>query len=459
MAQKLNTAPPKGSRDFLPGDVRRREHVLSVVRRVYSRYGFEPLETPTMERLETLLGKYGDEGDQLIFRVLHRGETLRSVLAAGKTIEERDLADSGLRYDLTVPLARVYAEHQAELPRFFKRYQIQPVWRADRPAKGRFREFYQCDVDIIGSDSLVCEVEVTSALSEVLDELGFKDAVIRLNHRDLLSGLIEASGIPKELEITAITALDKLDKIGAEGVQKELEGRGVTTAAAQALLQKAALAATATSNDSLLAALAEAVKGSTAGEKGVAELRQLLAYAASAPCRSHLKVDASLARGLSYYTGPIFEIQVPDLAGSLGGGGRYDNLIGMFLGRRVPAVGFSLGLERILVVMEERKMFPPLDAGAEVMVLRVEEATTPETLKVASALRAAGISTELYPNVDKLGRQFQYAAERGAKLAVFIGARERDAGTVAVKVLATQQQSEQKQPELARAVLGLLGRG
>ncbi|HEY3447413.1 MAG TPA: histidine--tRNA ligase [Myxococcales bacterium] len=460
MANKINTAPPKGSRDFLPGDVRRREFVLDVVRRVYRKYGFDPLETPAMERLETLMGKYGDEGDQLIFRVLHRGETLRSVLENGKPVLEKDLADTALRYDLTVPLARVYAEHQAQLPRYFKRYQIQPVWRADRPAKGRFREFYQCDVDIIGSESMVCEVEVTSALSEILETLGFKDAVIRLNHRSLLSGLIEASGVPAALEVTAITALDKLDKIGPDGVQKELEGRGISPEAAQALLKRAALSTSASSNDALLGLLADAVRGSASGEKGLAALRELLAYSANAPCGPRLKLDPSLARGLSYYTGPIFEIQVPDLAGSLGGGGRYDNLIGMFLagGRKVPAVGFSLGLERILVVMEERKMFPPIDAGAEVMFLRVEEETTADTLRAVTTLRSAGVAVELYPDVDKRGRQFQYGSERGCKLGVFLGAQERDAQVVGIKDLKTLEVSQVPAAELAARVLRLLGR-
>ncbi|MGC4000162.1 MAG: ATP phosphoribosyltransferase regulatory subunit [Anaeromyxobacter sp.] len=249
---KENTAPLKGSRDFLPEDVRRREHVLQVVRDVYGRYGFEPLETPAMERLETLLGKYGDEGDQLIFRILHRGAELgrsldkvRGQPAAASADEARatfkrdelSLADSALRYDLTVPLARVVAEYQSKLPKFFKRYQIQPVWRADRPAAGRFREFYQCDVDIVGSKDLVCEVEVASAVCEVLDRLGFDDYRIRLNHRALLRGVIEAAGIPVEHEVLAITELDKLGKVPPAEVQAALEQRGVAPAAAAKLLE------------------------------------------------------------------------------------------------------------------------------------------------------------------------------------------------------------------------------
>lgn len=471
MAQKQNTQPPKGTRDFLPRDVRRREHVLKTVRAVYNRYGFEPLETPAMERLDALLGKYGEEGDQLIFRILERGaelgRALDKIVEEGKTTtdgrafhkaSERRLAEMALRYDLTVPLARVVAEYQNDLPKFFKRYQIQPVWRADRPAKGRFREFYQCDVDIVGSESLLCEVEVASAVAEVLDGLGFDDYRIRINHRQLLFGMIEASGIAREQEVEAITALDKLDKIGAEGVTQELASRGIAEGAAAALLERAQLASKFADNESLLAALATSLEKSESGTRGVKELQQLLAWAKDAPCGRRLQVDPSLARGLSYYTGPIFEVAVKDLAGSLGGGGRYDNLVGMFLGRPIPAVGFSLGLERILVVMEERNMFPALDAPAEVMVFRIEEQTTSETLRLLHAIRAGGIAAELYPNVDKLGKQFQYAQARGAKVVAFIGAKERDAGEVAFKVMESQQQSAGKLADPLATLKPLLGR-
>jgi histidyl-tRNA synthetase len=468
---KENTAPLKGTRDFLPQDVRRREHVLAVVRDVYGRYGFEPLETPAMERLETLLGKYGEEGDQLIFRVLHRGAELGRALdkvrarPGAASVEEaraafkRDelaLGDSALRYDLTVPLARVVAEHQGELPRFFKRYQIQPVWRADRPAAGRFREFYQCDVDIVGSKDLVCEVEVASAVCDVLDRLGFDDYRVRLNHRALLRGIVEASGVPLEREVEAITELDKLGKVSPSEVQAALEQRSVPAPAAARLLEIAAGAGAAQGEGALLEALAGAVASSEAGRRGIAELRQLLALAAHAPCGRRLRLDPSLARGLSYYTGPVFEVQVPDLAGSLGGGGRYDDLIGMFLRQPLPAVGFSLGLERILVVMAERGMFPDLSAAAPVMVLRLEEATTADTLRVASALRSAGIPSELYPNVDKLGKQLQYAEARGARLVAFVGGREQAAGQVALKVMATQQQHLVSQASLVSTAKELL---
>ncbi len=472
---KENTAPLKGTRDFLPQDVRRREHVLAVVRDVYGRYGFEPLETPAMERLETLLGKYGEEGDQLIFRVLHRGAELGRALdriraragspaasleeaRAGFKRDELSLADSALRYDLTGPLARVGAEYQGQLPRFFKRYQIQPVWRADRPAAGRFREFYQCDVDIVGSRDLVCEVEVASAVCEVLDRLGFDDYRVRLNHRGLLRGIVEASGVPLEREVEAITELDKLGKVSPDEVQAALEQRGIAPGAGARLLEIALGAGAAQDDRQLLDALGTAVAASETGKRGVAELRQLVALAAHAPCGRRLRLDPSLARGLSYYTGPVFEVQVPDLAGSLGGGGRYDDLIGMFLRQPVPAVGFSLGLERILVVMAERGMFPDLAAAAPVMVLRLEEATTAEALRIAAALRGAGIATELYPNVDKLGKQLQYAESRRARLVAFVGTRERDAGQVALKVMATQEQQVVSEAALVARARELLER-
>ncbi len=519
---KENTAPLKGTRDFLPQDVRRREHVLAVIRDVYGRYGFEPLETPAMERLETLLGKYGEEGDQLIFRVLHRGAELGRALdkirgrsgdgsmgdavraeeqadepaparqrapdaergfAAGSDLEraggpggpasgpprhndaraafKRDelvLGDSALRYDLTVPLARVVAEYQGKLPRFFKRYQIQPVWRADRPAAGRFREFYQCDVDIVGSKDPICEVEVASAVCEVLDRLGFDDYRVRLNHRALLRGIVESAGIPLDHEVNAITEIDKLGKVEPAEVQAALEQRGIPATAAARLLE-IALGTDGAQDLVLLDRLDGTVATSEAGRRGVAELRQLVALAAHAPCGRRLRLDPSLARGLSYYTGPVFEIQVPDLAGSLGGGGRYDDLIGMFLRQPLPAVGFSLGFERILVVMAERGMFPDLSAAAPVMVLRLEEATSPDALRAAAALRKAGIPTELYPNVDKLGKQLQYAESRGAKLVAFVGGREQAAGQVALKVMATQQQHVVAQEALVPTARELLGIG
>jgi histidyl-tRNA synthetase len=411
-------------RDFLPQDVRRRDYVINVVEDIYRRYGFQPLETPALENIETLTGKYGEEGNKLIFKVLRRGEHESS--------GETDLA---LRYDLTVPLARVVAEHRGKLPKFFKRYQIQPVWRADRPARGRFREFYQCDVDIIGSRTMVVEVELCAAVSDVLLRLGFNDFVLRINHRRVLSGLLETGGVPAPLEGQALVALDKLDKIGRDGVQRELEQRGIASAAAERLL--ALFDAGSTLNR-----VREALQGHPDGAAGVEELDRILALGAATSAGPHLRFDASLARGLSYYTGAIMEITVPDLAGSLGGGGRYDGLIGMFLGEAVPACGFSLGLERILVVMTERAMFPEeVDgAAADVLVTLFEGEDVAEALRLARDLRTAGVRVEVYPEPDKLGKQFKYAAAAGIPHVAVMGGDERASGVVKIKDMKSGEQ-------------------
>src|SRR6185295_913172 len=350
----MSTKPPSGTRDFLPDEIRRREYVIGVVRDVYEKYGFEPLETPAFENIETLLGKYGEEGNKLIFKILKRGEH-----------EHTGEADLALRYDLTVPLARVVAQYQNELPRFFKRYQIQPVWRADRPARGRFREFFQCDIDALGTTSTLVEVEILSAVSEVLQRLGFGDFIVRLNHRELLIALLKAAGIPPPLQDAALVAIDKLDKVGREGVEKELAGRGVPADVAGSCLDLFGL----DFPEGMRAKLRDDERALYAINQ-LAEIRDMASTTAATAGRgNNIQIDPSLARGLSYYTGTIMEINVPDLAGSLGGGGRYDGLVGMFLGRDVPACGFSLGLERIIVVMTERKMFPADVAGGGVDAL------------------------------------------------------------------------------------------
>ena len=415
------TRPARGMRDFLPDDVRRREHVIGVVEDVYRRYGFEPLETPALENIETLTGKYGEEGNKLIFKVLRRGEHESS--------GETDLA---LRYDLTVPLARVVAEHRGKLPKFFKRYQIQPVWRADRPARGRFREFYQCDVDAIGSRSPLVEVEMLSAVSEVLQRLGFTDFTIQLNHRELLTALLNGAGIDAALHATALVAIDKLDKIGRDGVRDDMTARGVGRESAETTL----------SAFEDLAAFETLVRREERGAAANQNILEILRLAEATAARGHVKLTPRLARGLSYYTGAIMEVAVPDLAGSLGGGGRYDGLIGMFSGEQIPACGFSLGLERILVVMTERNMFPPdlASAAADVMVTLFEGEPVEEALKLAADLRSAGLRVDVYPEPDKLGKQFKYAASRGVKFVTIEGGDERARGLVTVKNMTTGEQ-------------------
>lgn len=433
---ELNTAPLSGMRDFLPLDVLRRNYVLDVVHRVYQRYGFEPLETPTMERLSTLLGKYGEEGDQLIFRVLKRGEKLTEALADHPT--EENVADAGLRYDLTVPLARVVAQYRADLPRVFKRYQIQPVYRADRPAKGRFREFFQCDVDVVGSTSPTVEAEVLAAGAQILQELGFgvdHPFTLRINHRSILRGLMETAGVPPTLEDSALVAIDKLDKIGLEGVRDELDTRGITHPVANILLDTMQAAPTE-SNTAMLAWLGDVLGESKLGSQGVAGLKEVAALCAHGPAAAYLRVDPYLARGLSYYTGPIFEVDFPGFSGSGGGGGRYDDLVGMFSGQSIPACGFSLGLERILLLMEEQGMFPPRLAGQpQALVTLYDAQTTGPSLRLAHRLRAAGLRVDVYPDADRYGRQFKYADERKIRYALLLSPRELEAGVVAVKDL------------------------
>jgi histidyl-tRNA synthetase len=450
------TQPARGMRDFLPEDVRKREYVIGVIKDVYERYGFEPLETPAAENIETLMGKYGEEGNQLIFKILKRG-----------VHESTGEADLALRYDLTVPLARVVAEYREKLPKFFKRYQIQPVWRADRPARGRFREFYQCDVDVLGSRSMVVEAEICAAAAEVLTKLGFNDFCIRINHRKVLTGILGVAGIALENHDPALIALDKLDKIGREGVQNELVSRGVDSVAAQRLLEffteltaleHAAEIATGEDPDKKQRALNKAVLGrivefvgdNEMGSSGVTELQSILDFTAAAGIETKVRVDPSLARGLSYYTGAIMEISVKDLAGSLGGGGRYDNLVGMFAGHDIPACGFSLGLERILVVMSEREMFPQNlgSSPAEVMVAIWNEESVGDSLKLAQELRAAGLRVDLYPDADKLGKQFKYASSREVPFVAVVGDEERARGEVAIKDLRSGEQRSVKRAEL-----------
>ena len=422
-----STKPPSGTRDFLPDDVRRREHVIGIVRRAYERYGFEPLETPAFENIETLLGKYGEEGNKLIFKILRRGEH-----------EQSGEADLALRYDLTVPLARVIAQYQNELPKFFKRYQIQPVWRADRPARGRFREFYQCDIDSIGSTSAGVEVDQISAVSDVLLQLGFSDFTLRLNHRGVLYGLLAGAGVGAAQHGDALIALDKLDKIGPDGVAREFNARGIPESVAVRCLEQFSVPPGERPDDTIRR-LGEML-GSD--DRSVANLRQITTLAAATSAGDKLRIDLNLARGLSYYTGAIMEIVVPDLAGSLGGGGRYDNLVGMFLGRDVPACGFSLGLERSIVVMTERNMFPDsvVRGSVDVMVTLWNDDSRADALALASEMRGAGLRVDIYPEAEKLGKQFKYASSRNVPFVAIVGDDERATGMVSIKDLRTGDQ-------------------
>jgi histidyl-tRNA synthetase len=461
------TQPARGMRDFLPADVRKREYVIGVIKEVYERYGFEPLETPAVENIETLMGKYGEEGNQLIFKILKRGEH-----------EKTGEADLALRYDLTVPLARVVAQYQNELPKFFKRYQIQPVWRADRPARGRFREFYQCDVDVLGSKSMVVEAELIAAASDALIRLEFSNFMIRLNHREVLTGILEVAGVPKEKHGDALVSLDKLDKIGEEGVLQDFKERKVMfDEAAKKIVQlfldvSVGIVADAYSkaerglediltpaeakamNGAILSRLKEFIGSNEVGSNGLRELREIIELLSASGIVSKTEISPSLARGLSYYTGAIFEIAVPNLKGSLGGGGRYDNLVGMFLGKDIPACGFSLGLERIIVVMSERNMFPAelLSSPADVMVTIWNEDSVSESLALATELRSKGLRVDLYPEADKMGKQFKYASSRSIPFVAIVGDDERARGEVAVKDMKSGEQRSVKRGDVADAI-------
>lgn len=435
-------------RDFLPAEVRKRNYVIGIIREVYEKYGFEPLETPSVENLETLTGKYGEEGNQLMFKILKRGEKLQQELAEGKIKSENELSDLALRYDLTVPLARVVANYRNELPKFFKRYQIQPVWRADRPAKGRYREFYQCDVDAIGSTSMITEAELISAVSEILERIGFSDFTIRINHRDILRGMLNAVRIEEAKHTDALVALDKLDKIGKDGVLKEFAMRGIDENAGVKLLDLFETLESA-GNSQTLERLSEFMSGQETGQKGVNEISQILKFSE----RKNIKVDPSLARGLSYYTGAIFEVVLTsgDFQGSIAGGGRYDGLIGMFGKEQIPAVGFSIGLERILFVMEERGMFPAeLTASpADVMVTLWNEESAAESLKLAGELRSKNLRVLVYPEADKLGKQFKYADSLKIPYVCVLGDAELAEGKVTLKNMRTGEQTTASRAEIA----------
>jgi histidyl-tRNA synthetase len=465
------TQPARGMRDFLPSDVRKREYVIKIIKEVYESYGFEPLETPSVENLETLTGKYGEEGSQLIFKILKRGEKLD--LSQG----EKGLSDLALRYDLTVPLARVVANYKNDLPKFFKRYQIQPVWRADRPARGRFREFYQCDVDTIGSKSMLVEAEQISAVCEILERLGFKDFVVRINHREILNGMLNVAGIPSEKHIDALTTIDKLDKIGIEGVERELHSKGFIGNKIKDLLGFLLLASNENNRISLHEIANFFNDGNMKRAIGHFELEQIRLLLNEILELKYFRIDPSLARGLSYYTGAIFEVGLSrlDFTGSLGGGGRYDGLIGMFGKEEIPACGFSLGLERILVVMEERGMFQKLiDEGklkldsADVMIalrhprkddgiMSQRETTTliklpEEAVKLARELRKQGLRVLVYPEADKLAKQFKYADSINIPFVCVLGESELAENKVTLKNMQTGERETLSREEIAEKV-------
>ncbi len=396
----------KGTRDFLPAQMIRRNYVIKIITEIFEKYGFEPLETPTIEMWETLSGKYGEEGDRLTYRFTDRGDR-----------------EVGLRYDLTVPLARVVAMYP-QIPKPFKRYQIQPVWRADKPQKGRFREFYQCDIDTIGSPSVLADAELLAVNFEILTRLNFEAFVMRINSRKVLTGIVEAAGLDQSRAIQVFRAIDKLDKIGFAGVTPLLQEEGLPAEAVQSILDILRIEG---DNAERLDRAKVLLASSETGRAGLAEIEELLGFlrAFGIP-EANFLFDLCLARGLDYYTGPIFEtvVEKPRI-GSITGGGRYDHLIAMFSGQEQPATGSSIGLERIITVMEELDMFPEnLTTPTQVLVTVFAPETLKYSIRIAQTLRRAGINTDLYTGSSKLRGQFGLANDRGIPVVIIAGPDE-----------------------------------
>jgi histidyl-tRNA synthetase len=436
---------PKGTRDFSPQEVAKRGYIISVLKKNFEKFGFQPIETPTFENLETLMGKYGEEGDRLIFKILNSGDYLAK--ADEKLLSEKNsqkltsqISEKALRYDLTVPFARYVVQHQNEIDFPFKRYQIQPVWRADRPQKGRFREFYQCDADVVGSNSLWQEVEFVQLYDKSLSELGLEGSVIKINNRKVLSGIAEVIGAKDKL-IDFTVALDKLDKIGEEGVKKEMLEKGISE---EAIGKVQPLFNFTGTTSEKLNQLAELLKTSEEGRKGVEELRFICeAVESLGMYKSKLDLDVTLARGLNYYTGAIFEVQAPKVAmGSIGGGGRYDDLTGIFGLKNISGVGISFGLDRIYLVLEELGLFPEdVAETSKAIFANFGDSEALYSLKAIKTLRENGIKTELYPDKAKLDKQFKYADKRGIPFMIIVGEEELKNNIFKIKNLASGEQT------------------
>jgi histidyl-tRNA synthetase len=442
MAQSKPTIP-KGTRDFSPVEMSRRNFIFDTIKTVFKAYGYQPIETPAMENLTTLLGKYGEEGDKLLFKVLNSGDFLKGVNPNEVNSENLNplsvkMCEKGLRYDLTVPFARFVVQYQNEITFPFKRYQIQPVWRADRPQKGRYREFYQCDVDVIGSDSLLNEVELVLIINDVFDKLGV-NSTIKINNRKILSGMAEVVGESERL-IDITVAIDKIDKIGLEAVNKELSEKGVSAKAIDMLQPIITLSG---SNTEKLQKLRNVLATSATGMKGIDEMQQIFdTLQPLQGLKTKVELDLSLARGLNYYTGAIFEVKANDMEmGSICGGGRYDDLTGIFGLKNVSGVGVSFGADRIYDVMLHLGAFPEsLLSSSRIMFANFGSREAAFCLPILQQLRSAGISAEIYPDAAKMKKQFDYANKKNIAFVVIVGEAEMQAGTASVKdmVLGTQ---------------------
>ena len=470
---------PQGTRDFGPDVVRKRQYILNTIKKVFELYGFEPLETPAMENLETLMGKYGDEGDKLIFKILNNGldnpnkeqQTRTEFENILKGTSTKAITERALKYDLTIPFARYVAMNHGQLNFPFKRYQIQPVWRADRPQKGRYREFYQCDADVVGSDSLINEVEFVNIYNQVFTQLGIKHYELRINSRKILTALAEISGgVVKMMDITI--AIDKLDKIGLEKVKEELIQRGLTND--QIKIVENYLNITGT-NEEKLTSIRKLFADSQPGKKGIGELEFILSmvnsqrskenpidaeiHSSSTVHHSQLTIDFTLARGLNYYTGIIFEAKAPaDVKiGSIGGGGRYDDLTGLFGVPNIPGVGISFGVDRIYDVMEELKLFPEtVGQGSKVLFFNLGEEESKKAYELLQQLRNKGIASEIFHETVKMEKQFKYAEKKNIPFIVIIGTKEIQNKSATVKNLKTGEQLSVAFDELTHVFQSLI---
>ncbi|MBO7136945.1 MAG: histidine--tRNA ligase [Bacteroidaceae bacterium] len=453
MAQKPSI--PKGTRDFGPQEMSRRNYIFNTIREVYSLYGFQQIETPAMENLSTLMGKYGEEGDKLLFKILNSGDFLRGIsaedLGNGATGHlAAQLCEKGLRYDLTVPFARYVVQHREELALPFRRYQIQPVWRADRPQKGRYREFYQCDADVVGSDSLLCEVELMQIIDTVFRRFGIR-VCIKINNRKILSGIAEMIGAADKI-VDITVAIDKLDKIGLDGVNEELREDGISEEAIQKLQPIINLNGT---NAEKIATMRQVLADSEIGQKGLDEVEQVLKTLSNSPLKGEdnkspfkgdleglVSFDLTLARGLNYYTGCIFEVKALDVEiGSITGGGRYDNLTGIFGMPGLSGVGISFGADRIYDVLNQLDLYPEaVTTATQVLFINFGEKETAYSLPILANLREQGIRCEIYPDASKMKKQMQYANQKGIPFVIMTGETEMQAGKVMLKNMTTGEQ-------------------
>lgn len=436
---------PKGTRDFGPAIMAKRQFIFDAIRDVFQRFGFQPLETPAMENLSTLTGKYGEEGDQLLFKILNSGDFLKGTDPA-KVTDYRaltpEIAEKGLRYDLTVPFARYVVMNRNEVTFPFKRYQIQPVWRADRPQKGRYREFFQCDADVVGTDSLLCEAEIILMIKSVFGTLGINDYTIKVNHRDILNGVAEVIGAAGN-EVALFVGIDKLDKIGEQKVREELGAKGFSHHSLDMLF---AILNHKASTSEKLAFLREKFTGSTHGSKGIDDLGQVFRLVKDLGSdEGNVDFDIALARGLSYYTGCIFEVKINNVSiGSVSGGGRYDHLTQAFGDKEnLSGVGFSFGVDRIFDAMEELQLFPKKgQISSKALVCHFDQPSFDYGLGVLSALRKAGVSSEIFPDLTKIKKQLDYANRKQIPYALVIGSDEMNSGQLAFKNLETGEQEK-----------------